>query len=207
MGYGKILTMAALVTGLAGCMGIPRDMTVAEYCANPKKAYDNVCRLKVEIDGTSTALADTNMRLSEARSIADNALAAAAAAQSTADGASTSAAAALAKAEAAAQAAQTNRVVCETRTVQKTNTGTCRQGYSLTSCTQTRYTTRAGGLSFLREINDQQCRFNERVLEMQVRCCATANTAPTPVNEVIVGTPTQPTTTSLTTTTTSPLRY
>ncbi len=208
MGYGKIIAIAALATSLVGCIGIPREMTVAEYCANPKKAYENVCRLKVEIDGTATALADTDMRLSEARSVADNALAAAARAQSSADGASSTAQQALARAEAANQAALSNKVVCETRTIQKTNTGTCRSGYTLTSCTQTRFTYRAGGPSILREINDQQCRFNERVLEMQVRCCATANTAPTPVNEVIVGTPKTATTTSYTTTApTSPLRY
>jgi hypothetical protein len=36
---------------------------------------------------------------------------------------------------------------------------------------QTRYTTSAGGLAILRSINDTECRFNTRVLEMQVRCC------------------------------------
>ena len=69
---------------------------------------------------------------------------------------------------------------------QKTDVGSCEPGYTLMSCTQTRYTTARGGLSILREINDEQCRFNTRVLEMQVRCCATANSAAvqnaTPIN-------------------------
>jgi hypothetical protein len=200
MGYGKILMVAALVTGLAGCMGIPREMTVAEYCANPRKANENVCRLKVEIDGTSTALAATDMRLSEARSIADNALAAAGRAQTTADGAQSTAGQALARAEAAMN--KREQVVCETVTVQKSNTGTCRPGYALTSCTQTRFTYRSGGPSILREINDQQCRFNDRVLEMQVRCCGTASASPTPVNAVVTGRSTPAPTTEV-----SPLRY
>jgi hypothetical protein len=199
MGYGKILIVAALAAGLAGCMGIPREMTVAEYCANPKKANENVCRLKVEIDGQSTALADTNMRLSEARSVADNALSAAGRAQSTADGAAATAAEALNR-------ANSNRVVCETRTIQKTNTGSCRPGYTLTSCTQTRFTYRSGGPSILREINDQQCRFNDRVLEMQVRCCGMSNSSPTPVNDTVVGN-TLTTTTYTAPQTVSPLRY
>ena len=90
-----------------------------------------------------------------------------------------------AKATAEAALAKTDEMVCETRTVQKSDTGTCRPGYTLTSCTQTRYTTRAGGLSFLREINDAQCRFNDRVLEMQVRCCNTASAAPAPEDDTI----------------------
>lgn len=138
MKFGKFLSGGLLLAALSvtACMNIPNEMTVAEYCANPKKANENVCRLKVEIDGQSTALADTNMRLSDAfRLTAD--------AQATADSAKADAAAAMARAEEAY--AKTDPMVCETRTLQKTNIGTCREGYTLTSCTQTRYTYRAGG--------------------------------------------------------------
>jgi hypothetical protein len=170
----KKLLSGGLVLALlsvSACLNVPKDMTVAEYCANPKKANENVCRLKVEIDGTSTALADTNMRLADAIKLTANA-------QSTADEALSKANSALAK---------DNSMVCETRTVQKSSTGSCREGMTLTSCTQTRYTYRAGGPSILREINDQQCRFNDRVLEMQVRCCGTASSAPQPADSLVVG--------------------
>ena len=177
MRIAKLAAGTLLALSLAGCQSlIPQEMSVADYCANPDKAKENVCRLKVEIDGQSTALFDTDMRLSEARSVADSASSAAAQAQATADEAKAAAEAALAK---------TDEMVCETRTVQKSDTGTCRPGYTLTSCTQTRYTTRAGGLSFLREINDEKCRFNDRVLEMQVRCCNTASAAPAPEDATV----------------------
>jgi|TARA_R110002020_G_scaffold474460_1_gene705937 hypothetical protein len=177
MRIAKLAAGTLLALALAGCQSlIPQEMSVADYCANPDKAKENVCRLKVEIDGQSTALSDTDMRLSEARNVADSATDAAARAQATADEAKATAEAALAK---------TDEMVCETRTVQKSDTGTCRPGYTLTSCTQTRYTTRAGGLSFLREINDEKCRFNDRVLEMQVRCCNTASAAPAPEDATV----------------------
>ena len=41
----------------------------------------------------------------------------------------------------------------------------------------------------MREINDQQCRFNTKVLEMQVRCCAAASSGVTPEDTLIKGTP------------------
>ncbi|MEZ5947040.1 MAG: hypothetical protein R3C04_09375 [Hyphomonas sp.] len=85
------------------------------------------------------------------------------------------------------KASRDDSVVCETRTIQQSNVGTCRPGYTVTSCTQTRFTYRAGGPSILREINDQQCRFQDKVLEMQVRCCANASMAPTPMDELIKG--------------------
>ena len=180
MKIGKFLSGGLLLAALSvtACMNIPNEMTVAEYCANPKKANENVCRLKVEIDGQSTALADTNMRLSDAFKLTADA-------QATADSAKADAAAAMARAEEAM--AKTDPMVCETRTLQKTNIGTCREGYTLTSCTQTRYTYRAGGPSILREINDEQCRFHDRVLEMQVRCCGTASTVSSPEDMLIEG--------------------
>ncbi|MGH1422486.1 MAG: hypothetical protein ACRBEQ_11770 [Hyphomonas sp.] len=204
MGVGKILLGAGLAISLAGCMTIPNDMTVADYCANPKKANENVCRLKVEIDGTTTALADTNMRLSDAQKMANGAMIAAADAQASADAAQASANAAMARANDAFS--KRDDIVCETRTVQKTDTGTCRPGYTLTSCQQTRFTYRSGGPSILREINDDVCRFNDRVLEMQVRCCGIKDSVPAPMDQVIVGNPVKQTK-AAPKKETSPLRY
>ena len=71
-----------------------------------------------------------------------------------------------------AEEAMTRNVVCVTRTLNSTRAGTCDPGYTLTGCTQTRYTRRAGGMAILRSVNDTECRFNGNVLEVQVRCCA-----------------------------------
>lgn len=161
-----IMAGSALIFGLAACESMPSNTTVAEYCADASKANEAVCQLKVEINGNTTALADTNMRLDQARTLAENAAGAA-------DQAITAAAAAQDTADRALSLAQQDQGLnCKTMTIQKTDTGTCEPGYTLVGCTQTRYTTRAGGLSFLREVNDEKCRFNSRVLEMQVRCCA-----------------------------------
>jgi hypothetical protein len=79
---------------------------------------------------------------------------------------------AAARAQATADQAMTRDVSCTTHTVRRSQTGSCNDpGYQLTSCVQTRYTSSAGGLAVLRQINDTECRFNTRVLEMQVRCC------------------------------------
>jgi len=169
-----ILLIAGSVIGLSGCMGIPKEQTVAQYCANPDKAYENVCRLKVEIDGNATALADTEMRLGEAPRVADSALRAAGSAQTSADQAQDTANRALSLAQNAML--KEENLICKTRTIQQSAVGTCEPGYTVMGCTQTRYTHRAGGLSFLREVNNQQCRFNSQVLEMQVRCCTAAPT-------------------------------
>ncbi|MEO0810993.1 MAG: hypothetical protein AAFW82_10245 [Pseudomonadota bacterium] len=148
---------------------------MAQYCSDAENANDPVCQLNVEIDGQKTALADTDLRLTEARSIANSAL-------TQANQATALAQRALSQSE-DAQAAATSALLresdlaCETRVIQKTDTGTCRPGYTLMSCTQTRYTTRAGGLSFIREIDDEKCRFNSRVLEMHARCCTTQENA------------------------------
>ena len=163
---------------LASCAGIPRDMSVAEYCADARKSSENVCRLKVEIDGNATALSQTNMSLRDARSIADRALSAANDAQLSANFAQESADRANGLAAQAMQRAETalgtmDNLTCETRTIEKTNIGTCEPGYTLMSCAQSRFTYRAGGVSILREIDDKQCRFHDRVLEMKVRCCRT----------------------------------
>ncbi len=168
----QIRTMLAgltLAAAMAACQTTPDDLTVAQYCALPDKATENVCQLAVDVNGTTTALAQTDLKLSEARALADSAMSAAQGAQSTADAAMITAQ----RAEAAASSI--DNLYCETNTIQKTDTGSCPADFRLMSCTQTRYTTRAGGLSFLREINDESCRFNSRVLEMQVRCCTVAS--------------------------------
>jgi hypothetical protein len=163
--------MAAAVTlalSATACQAIPEDMTVAQYCAQPDKANMDVCKINVEIDGERRQLADTNMRLSQARTIADNALARANSAQASAD------AALVAATEAKSQAAFN----CTTKTVQRSKTGSCGEGYKVQSCVQTRFTFNAGAPSILREITDTGCRFNDQVLEMQIRCCTTG---PAPV--------------------------
>ena len=173
MVWKKIAAVAALAALTAACNTVPRDMSVAEYCADGSNAAKDVCKMNVEIDGQKRALSETNMSVHEARNLATRAL-------SKADAAALEAAEARSMASAAL--ARNDNLYCETRTIQKTNIGSCSPGYKVVSCQQTRYTYRAGGLSFLREINDEQCRFNERVLEMQVRCCM-AGGAPSEVQE------------------------
>lgn len=168
----SILVGSMLAFTLAGCVtGLPSDMTVAEYCANPDNASEDVCRLKVEIDGNATTLAETNLSLRDARQMADSAMTAANSAQAAANAAQSRAD----EAYSLATHLSEKDLDCKTTTVQKSNTGTCEPGYTVMGCVQTRYTHRAGGLSFLRELNNEQCRFNSRVLEMQVRCCRAAN--------------------------------
>ena len=114
------------------------------------------------------------MSLNKSRMIADNALRAAAQAQASADAAMNRANQAYSLANSAML--KDEDLVCKTRVVQKSNIGTCEPGYTVMGCTQTRYTHRAGGLSFLREVTNEQCRFNSQVLEMNVRCCMSAQT-------------------------------
>jgi len=159
----NILGAAALFAlAAAGCQTIPKDMSVAEYCADADHANKDVCKINVEIDGQKRALAQTNMSLSEARMVANDALTRASAAQAAAEKAQSTA-------EMAQKAATMN---CETRTVQRSKTGACAPGYKVQSCVQTRYTFRAGAPSILRAIGEDGCRFQDKVLEMQVRCCA-----------------------------------
>ncbi len=181
----SLIFMASLglAATLAGCQSLSGDMSLADYCANPNNGNDAVCRLKVDVDGNATTLADTNMSLSTARTVADSAASAASDAQAAADAAMSTANQAQATADSAMSLASEAGMSCKTDTIQKTNIGTCEPGYVVMGCTQTRYTTRAGRLSFLREINNEQCRFNSRVLEMQVRCC-TADAAAMDTSEV-----------------------
>ena len=77
---------------------------------------------------------------------------------------------------------------CETKTVRRSKTGACGEGYKVQSCVQTRFTHRAGAPSILREVTDEGCRFNDQVLEMQIRCCTTG---PAPV-QTDIATPVTP---------------
>ena len=179
----SLIAGSMLALTLGGCaLGLPSDMSVADYCADANNASEDVCRLKVEIDGNSTALAETNMSLSEARSIADGAASAAADAQASADAARARADAAYSMANEAMLSEKD--MICKTNVVQKSDTGTCDAGYTVMGCVQTRYTYAAGGLSFLRELNNEKCRFNSRVLEMNVRCCKAAGSVDGDMAEV-----------------------
>lgn len=152
-----VAAAAGLALAAAGCQAIPRDQTVGQFCAEPRNANRDVCKVNVEIDGVRTALASTDLRLGEAEKLA-----------------------AQANATAQQALARQDQMFCETRTLRNTSVGTCSPGYTVTSCTQTRFYRRAGGVSIMRQINDEQCRFQDPVLEMQVRCCmAGAAAAPT----------------------------
>lgn len=166
----KLLSAATMLAlAAAGCQQIPKDMSVAEYCSNADHVNKDVCKVNVEIDGQKRALAQTNMSLAEARMVANDALTRASAAQAAAD-----------KAQSTADMAQKAAVMnCETKTVQHSKVGACAPGYKVQSCVQTRYTFRAGAPSILRAIGDEGCRFQDQVLEMQVRCCAMGDTPPT----------------------------
>ena len=168
----KNVLAATIVAGLMVACQSPDNISVADYCADPDKTWDNVCQLNVDLNGTKTALADTDLKLTEARSLASSAMSAAEGAQATANSAQATANEAHSMASNALSSI--DDLHCETHTINKTDTGSCPVNYRLMSCSQTRYTHRAGGLSFLREINDQTCRFNARVLEMKVRCCTVA---------------------------------
>ena len=77
-----------------------------------------------------------------------------------------------------ATTANNKNVVCQTVTLRRTKSASCAAGYTLMGCTQTHYTKRAGGMSIIRAVDDHQCTFAAKVLEVQARCC-------------MVGTPTQ----------------
>ena len=185
MNFRMIAAAVAMALSAAACQQIPEDMTVVEYCSNPDNVNKDVCKVNVEVDGQKRALSETNMSLSQARQIADSALSRANSAQASADAA-----------KAAADAAMTQAAFnCETKTVQKSKVGSCGTGYKVQSCVQTRFTYRAGAPSILREISDEGCRFNDQVLEMQIRCCTTGpKPEPTEAAAPVTERPTAPTT-------------
>ena len=161
-----ILAATVLALGAAGCANRTGDQTIAEYCANTDNTDTDICKQHADTENVRMTLGD---RIAEVFGVAN-------------------------RAQATADQAMAREVVCVTRTLNRTNTGTCDPGYSLTSCVQTRYTSRSGGMAILRSINDTECRFNSQVLEVQVRCCAMGPNPPpaTMVRDTAPPTPATP---------------
>ena len=154
------VTFFALLAAVAvtGCTETLKGRSLAEYCAIEKNVDKDLCAVNGEIVKTNQAVAAVDRKADEAKSAA-------------------------ASAQATANEANAKQVNCVTNTLNRVNAGSCAQGYTLMGCTQTRYTTRAGGMAILRSINDSECKYNGRVLEVQVRCCqvgAPITTASTP---------------------------
>ncbi|MEQ1617689.1 MAG: hypothetical protein ABL883_05020 [Terricaulis sp.] len=145
MRIASLFAAAALALLAAGCMNRTGDMTIADWCAaDSGRANTDVCKQHADTENVRTSLGD---RIAGVLGVANRA-------QSTAD------------------QAMARNMVCVTRTLNRTRTGTCDPGYTLTGCTQTRYGASAGGMAILRSVSDTECRFNGQVLEVQVRCCA-----------------------------------
>jgi len=160
----SILAAAALALLAAGCASRTGDMTIAEWCAaDAGRANTDICKQHRDTEDVRVSLGD---RIANVLGIAN-------------------------RAQATADQAMARDVVCVTRTLNRTRAGTCDPGYTLTGCTQTRYTTRAGGMAIPRAVNDTECRFNSQVLEVQVRCCAMGPNPP-PATMVRDQTPAQP---------------
>jgi hypothetical protein len=140
------ILLAAVATACA--TGHTGDKTVAEYCADAKHANTDTCKVQVGVDVNTKEIASVRTLASDAGTKADAAMKAAEAANARQDG-----------------------VFCETRTIRYSQTGACSAGYTLVSCTQSRYWAKAGGQSIMREIDDSQCKYATKILEMKVRCC------------------------------------
>jgi hypothetical protein len=139
-----VIAATFLALGAAGCVSRTGDQTIAEWCANSDRENTDICKQHRDTEGVRTSLSD---RIAEVFGVAQ-------------------------RADRNASQALQREVVCVTRTLNRVRSGTCDPGYVLTSCVQTRYTTRAGGLAIMRSLNDTECSFNGQVLEVQVRCCA-----------------------------------
>lgn len=145
MRIASILAAAALAMLATACANRTGDTTIAEWCAaDAGRANTDICKQHADTENVRTSLGE---RIAGVLGVANRA-------QSTAD------------------QAMARNMVCVTRTLNRTRSGTCDPGYTLAGCTQTRYGAQAGGMAIMRSINDTECRFNGRVLEVQVRCCA-----------------------------------
>jgi hypothetical protein len=168
MRIASILAAAALALLAAGCANRTGDMTIAEWCAaDPaNRSNTDICKQHADTEEVRSSL---GQRIAEVLGIANRA-------QSTAD------------------AAMARDITCVTRTLNRTRTGACDPGYALAGCTQTRFTSRAGGMAIMRSINDSECRYNAQVLEVQVRCCAMGPNPPpaTQVRDTAPPMPEQP---------------
>jgi hypothetical protein len=168
MRIASIVAAAALALFAAGCANRTGDMTIAEWCsADPARVNTDICKQHADTEEVRTSL---GQRIAEVFGVAN-------------------------RAQATADQAMTREITCVTRTLNRTRTGSCDPGYTLTGCTQTRYTTRAGGMAIMRSVNDTECRFNGQVLEVQVRCCAMGPNPPpaTQVRDQAPPEPQQPT--------------
>lgn len=154
--------MALLALVLAACANRTGDATLAAYCADPGRQEQDLCKVHREIETTRGDVRRNRADIDATRQTADQALSLAQQANLREDG-----------------------LTCVTRTLRRTDTGTCEAGYVLTSCAQSRYTSAAGGPTVLRDINDERCRFATRVLEMKVRCRHVGSEAPPVTAEVV----------------------
>lgn len=156
----RVWTLAASISllafGLTGCASRSGDQTIAAYCAKPSRAGFDICKVNSDLQSTQSEVARNRTDINATRQIADSAVASAASAQQTAQ---------------QALSKVSEGLNCTTRTLRRAQVGSCDAGYVLTSCTQSRYTTSSGGPTVVRDIDDKQCRFATRVLEMKVRCC------------------------------------
>jgi hypothetical protein len=163
----SILAVVAFATLATACANRTGDMTIAQWCSQDASRGDtDICKQHRDTEEVRTSLGN---RIAEVFGVANRA-------QQTAD------------------QAMSREVVCVTRTLNSTRAGTCDPGYTLTGCTQTRYTRRAGGMAILRNVNDTECRYNSNVLEVQVRCCAMGPNPPpaTMVRDTAPPTPATP---------------
>jgi hypothetical protein len=167
MRIASIFAAAALALLATGCASRTGDMTIAEWCAaDSSRVNTDICKQHQDTENVRVTLGD---RIAGVLGVAN-------------------------RAQATADQAMTRDVRCVTRTLNRTRTGTCDPGYTLTGCTQTRYTSRAGGMAIMRSVNDTECRFNGQVLEVQVRCCAMGPNLPpaTEVRDMQPATPAEP---------------
>jgi hypothetical protein len=159
-----IIAAGALALFAAGCANRTGDMTIAEWCgADAGRANTDICKQHRDTEEVRTSLGS---RIAEVFGVAN-------------------------RAQATADQAMTREITCVTRTMNRTRTGSCDPGYTLTGCTQTRYTARAGGMAILRSVSDTECRYNSQVLEVQVRCCAMGPNPP-PATQVRDTAPPEP---------------
>lgn len=142
----RLLIVAGIAVLAAACAtGHTGNKSLEAYCAIEGNTDTDICKVNTAAVNRDNAT----------RAVADKGVADAARAQSTADQA----------------LARQDGVYCETRTLNRTDTGTCSAGYTLVGCAQSRYTTRSGGPTVMREMDDTHCRFATRVLEIKARCC------------------------------------
>src|SRR5690606_16380353 len=120
MRIAPIFAVVALPTPATACANRTGDLTIAQPCRqDASRGTTDNCNQQRDTEEVRTSLGS---RIAEVFGVANRA-------QETAD------------------QAMARNVVCVTRTLNRTRAGTCDPGYTLTGCTQTRYTHRAGGMA------------------------------------------------------------